>query len=61
MSFRVEDGNRKALADAAYSILINPEKWYSSSIEVAKKYSWDRTAKLWKALIREITLDQQKK
>ena len=51
---RVEDGNREALADAAFSILNDPERWWSSSTEVAKKYSWDKTAELWEKLIKEI-------
>ena len=52
---KVEDGNRKALAEAAYSILSSPAKWWLSSIEVAKKYSWDKTAESWENLIKEIT------
>ena len=52
---KVKDGNRKALSEAAYSILSSPEKWWLSSIEVAKKYSWDKTAELWENLIQEIT------
>jgi glycosyltransferase involved in cell wall biosynthesis len=44
---KVKDGNREALYDAAYSILSAPEKWWSSSIEVAQKYSWDKTVDLW--------------
>ena len=51
----VENGNRGALVDAAYSILSNPEGWWSSSAKVAKKYSWDKTAELWESLITEIT------
>ena len=52
----VENGNRSALADAALMILKDPEKWWSSSIEVAKKYSWNRTAELWKNLIINIAI-----
>jgi glycosyltransferase involved in cell wall biosynthesis len=52
---KVRDGDRKALLDAAFSILSNPEKWWSSSVEVAKKYSWDKTAEQWETLIRKIT------
>ena len=51
---KVKDGNREALADAAFSILNDPERWWSSSIEVAKKYSWDTTAELWENLIRKV-------
>jgi Glycosyltransferase len=51
---KVEDGNREALFDAAFSILMDPERWWSSSIEVAKEYSWDATAKLWDSLIRKV-------
>ncbi len=47
----VENYNRKALADAAFSILNDPGRWWSSSTEVAKKYSWDKTAELWEKLI----------
>ena len=54
----VENGNRGALVDAAYSILSNPERWWSSSVKVAKKYSWDKTAELWETLIIE-TIDGQ--
>ena len=49
---KVKDGDREALSEAALSILINPDKWWSSSLEVAKKYSWDRTAKVWESLIK---------
>ena len=58
---KVEDGNRDALADAAFSILKDPERWWSSSVEVAKKYSWDKTAELWEKLIKEITDDRSNK
>lgn len=51
---KVKDGDRKGLSDAAFSILSNPERWWSSSIEVARKYSWDKTAGLWENLIHEV-------
>ena len=51
----VKDGDRNALADSAIKILSNPNKWWLSSIEVAKKYSWDRTAEMWETLIQEFT------
>ena len=58
---KVKDANRKVLADAAFSILSDPEKWWSSSLEIAKKYSWDRTANVWETLIMELTVDRYKK
>ena len=54
---KVKNGDRKALADAAYSIITNPERLWSSSVKVAQKYSWDKTAELWELLIKEITKD----
>ena len=51
---KVMDGNRKALADAAHSILTNPEKWWSSSVKVAQKYSWDKTTEQWIKLFEEV-------
>ena len=54
---KVKDDDKKALEEATYSILANPEKWWSSSIEVAKRYSWDKTAELWETLIKEIAGD----
>lgn len=57
---KVEDGNREALAEAAYKILINPEKWFSSSIKIAKKYSWDKTAELWEYMGKEMLNAQGK-
>ena len=51
---KIKDGDREALSEAAFSILTNPEKWWSSSLEVAKKYSWDTTASLWEDLMKEV-------
>jgi len=51
---KVKDGDRDALARSALEILTNPQKWWSSSIEVAKKYSWDKTAEMWDKLIHKI-------
>ena len=50
---KVEDGDRKALLDAAFRILNNPKRWWSSSIEVAKKYSWEKNYVMWETLIQE--------
>ena len=50
----VESGNRKELVCAALNILRDPQKWWSSSIEVAKKYSWDKTGEMWETLIKEV-------
>ena len=54
----VKDADRNALANAAKTIISNPEKWWSSSVEVAKKYSWDRTAELWEILIKQVAGEQ---
>lgn len=51
---KVEDGNREALCDAAFSILSNPEVWWSSLIKVAQKYSWDKTVELCIKLFDEV-------
>ena len=51
---KVKDGDRKTLADSALSILNDPERWWSSSIEVANKYSWDKTAESWEKLIDKV-------
>ena len=51
---KVKDGDREALTKAAFSILSDPEKWWSSSMEVAKKYSWDKTASLWEDIMKKI-------
>jgi glycosyltransferase involved in cell wall biosynthesis len=51
---KVRGGDRKALTSAALEILQNPQKWLSSSMEVAKRYSWDKTAEMWDALIHKI-------
>ena len=54
----VENGNRKALVSAALEIMKRPEKWWISSVKVAKKYSWDKTAKLWENLIKEVKYER---
>ena len=56
----VENGNRQSLTEAALEILRNPEKWWSSSVKVAQKYSWDKTAELWDSLIRSVVSNQKK-
>lgn len=58
---KVRNGDRKGLSDAAFSILSNPERWWSSSIEVSKKYSWGKTAELWEKLIQEVSDGHYKK
>ena len=50
---KVKDGDRKALLDAAFRILNNPKRWWSSSFEVAKKYSWENNCEMWETLIQE--------
>ena len=56
---KIKNGDRGALTEAALLILTNPEKWWSSSLEVAKKYSWDKTTELWDSLIRNVITDQK--
>lgn len=58
---KVTDGDRELLSEAAYKILCNPQMWWSSSIEVAKKYSWDQTADLWDKLIREVSINVERR
>lgn len=50
----VQEGDREALMNAALTILSDPKEWWASSVEVARKYSWDRTAKMWNRLIHEV-------
>jgi glycosyltransferase involved in cell wall biosynthesis len=58
---KVIDGNRRLLSEAAYSILRNPKRWWSMSVDVAKKYSWDKTADLWDRLFQELNNDKKEK
>ena len=58
---KVKDGNREALVDAAFSILSNPEKWWSSSIKVAQKYSWDKTSEKWIKLLEDVINEYKEK
>ena len=51
---KIKDGDREALSEAASSILTNPEKWWSSSLDVAKKYSWDATVRVWEDIMKKI-------
>ncbi|MEM0135337.1 MAG: glycosyltransferase family 4 protein [Thermoplasmatales archaeon] len=50
---KVKDGDRKALTDGAMKILSSPEKWWSSSLKVREKYSWDETARKWDLVLKE--------
>lgn len=52
---KIKDGDRGALTEAAFSILTDPERWWSSSLEVAKKYSWDTTASTWEDIMKKIS------
>ena len=52
---KIKDGDREALSEAALSILTNPEKWWSSSLEGAKKYSWDATVRVWEDIMKKIS------
>ncbi len=48
---KVKDGDREALTEAAYKILMNPKELWSSSVKFAKRYSWEETANAWYELI----------
>ena len=47
----VPDGDRIELAKSAMEIINSPEKFWQSSVEVARKYSWDSTTDLWEELL----------
>ena len=51
---KVKDRDRKALTEAALKILKEPEPWWSSSVKVANKYSWEATTKKWEELILSV-------
>ena len=55
---KVKDGDREALIEAVYKILINPKDLWSSSVKFAEKYSWDATAELWFKTIKEVAGEQ---
>jgi len=57
---KVRDGDRSALAEAAMNIISSPERLWSSSLQVAKKYSWERTANMWEDLIFKVANKQHK-
>ncbi|MEM3192934.1 MAG: glycosyltransferase [Candidatus Parvarchaeota archaeon] len=50
---KVKEGDRSALRNAAIEILKNHLTWSRSSLEVSKKYSWDKAAELWENLIAD--------
>jgi len=52
---KMRDGDVRALAEAALGILKDPGGWWGSSREVAAKYSWDRTARIWEGILRRIS------
>lgn len=52
----VENGNRNEMLKALLRILQGyPDDWASRSTEVAKKYTWDKTADLWEGHLQEIS------
>ena len=51
----VPDGDRNALREAALTILSDHDSWSLKSIDVARKYSWEITAKLWQNVILKMT------
>ena len=51
----VADGDRNKMIEAVIRILEEgPQRWVSSSVEVAKKYSWERTADLWQKHLEDV-------
>lgn len=51
----VPDGDRASLIDGVLRIFDNyPSNWPSASVNVAKLYSWDKTANEWEKLMEEI-------
>lgn len=50
----VPDGDRNALREGALTILSDHESWSLKSIDVAKKYSWETTARLWQNVILKV-------
>ena len=51
---RVRDGDVRALAEAALRILRDLDEWWRSSSEVAARYSWDRTTRMWERILHQI-------
>jgi glycosyltransferase involved in cell wall biosynthesis len=45
---------KEELIKAAIKILKDPEPWWKNSLKVAEKYSWERTAELWKSLLNKL-------
>jgi glycosyltransferase involved in cell wall biosynthesis len=41
----VEDGNGRALGDAAAAMIRQPDRWRRAGLQQARKFSWDRTAR----------------
>ena len=54
IGIKVQDEDRSALVEASYKILKNPEKWWASSIEVSKNYSWEKSSESWGMKINKI-------
>ena len=52
---KVNDGDREALTETAYKILMNPEELWLSSVKFSEKYSWDATSKAWYEMIKTST------
>ena len=50
---KVKDGDRFALINAALEILNEPKKWWSSSLDVANKYTWAKAAESWENQIKQ--------
>ena len=55
---KVKDGDREALIEAVFKILVNPKDLWSSSVKFAEEYSWDATAELWFKTIKKVASKQ---
>lgn len=55
----VKDGDRNALSEAAMKILSSPESWWDSSAEVAKKYSWGKSAERWNEILQGVNKEKK--
>lgn len=51
----VPDGREELFANAVMSILTAPGKWRTSSVEWARRFTWDLTVRAWSDLLVELS------